>query len=274
MKKLKDDTNLDDFFDRLAKAKNRVLITDFGGTLAPIVFEWRMAKPYKGIRSKISQIMEDSKTRVIVISGRPLHDLKVKLDLESPPELWGTHGWERLTEDGRFEIWQIDEVHEKALEEAIFWARENHMVDRLETKVATVAFHWEAAVTVERERIQPMAIEKFTDIANRTGLLLHKFNGGVELHTPGRNKGVAVETVLKEMDEDTVVACVGDDLTDEDAFRVLGDRALNILVRTEYRETEADLWLRPPRELLRFFDRWIDATTSPAKKKKKTKKKD
>jgi len=260
MKRLKEDLNLDDFFARLSKAKNRVLITDFGGSLAPIMFEWRRARPYNGIQKMLGSILEGGKTRVVIISGRPVHNLKKVLGLDSPPELWGTHGWERLTQDGRFEIWEIDEEYEKGIEEAILWAREEQLIDRLETKVATVAFHWEAAVSSVRERIQPKAIAKFNDIAKRTGLLLHEFNGGVELRTPGRDKGVAVKTVLDEMKGDTVIACIGDDITDEDSFKMLGDKALNILVRTEYRETAADLWLRPPRELLSFLARWKEAT--------------
>jgi len=34
---------------------------------------------------------------------------------------------------------------------------------------------------------------------------------------------------------------------------------LAVLVRPERRETAADLWIRPPRELLTFLKRWRDA---------------
>jgi hypothetical protein len=36
-------------------------------------------------------------------------------------------------------------------------------------------------------------------------------------------------------------------------------RGLAVLVRAELRDTAADLWIRPPRELIAFLRRWRDA---------------
>jgi trehalose-6-phosphatase len=55
------------------------------------------------------------------------------------------------------------------------------------------------------------------------------------------------------------VAFLGDDLSDEAAFRAvrrIGKRGLSVLVRREFRETAAEIWLRPPGELLIFLERW------------------
>jgi trehalose-6-phosphatase len=62
--------------------------------------------------------------------------------------------------------------------------------------------------------------------------------------------------VLSETAEDTAIAYLGDDITDEDAFRAVKVRGLGILVRTEFRETAADVWLRPPEELASFLQLW------------------
>jgi trehalose-phosphatase len=61
---------------------------------------------------------------------------------------------------------------------------------------------------------------------------------------------------LSEVSEDSVAAYLGDDVTDEDAFRAIKGRGLSVLVRPEHRETEADVWIRPPDELLEFIGRW------------------
>ena len=65
-----------------------------------------------------------------------------------------------------------------------------------------------------------------------------------------------VATILAEEGLSTPVAYLGDDRTDEDAFRQLRGRGLTVLVRDEYRPTAAECWLRPPSELLHFLDAW------------------
>jgi trehalose-phosphatase len=77
---------------------------------------------------------------------------------------------------------------------------------------------------------------------------------------PDLDKGDAIRTVLAEVHPNTPVAYLGDDLTDERAFRALGARGLSILVRTKPRRTAAQVWLKPPEELLDFLGRWLAAT--------------
>ena len=93
------------------------------------------------------------------------------------------------------------------------------------------------------------------------GLGLLEFESGLELRV-GRDKGGAVEAILSEADTDAPVAFLGDDLTDEAGFRAVrqaGNRGLSVLVREKNRETDADIWLRPPAELKGFLRRWVQA---------------
>jgi trehalose-phosphatase len=95
-----------------------------------------------------------------------------------------------------------------------------------------------------------------------------EFDGGVELRMPDLDKGDAVRTGAEEMKPDAPIAYLGDDITDERAFNALGDRGLSVLVRAEWRKTSAQLWLRPPDELLDFLTRWMEACygMQPAKR--------
>jgi trehalose 6-phosphate phosphatase len=43
---------------------------------------------------------------------------------------------------------------------------------------------------------------------------------------------------------------------DEGAFRVLNGRGLTVLVRPKSRFTAAQMWLRPPAELVGFLSDW------------------
>jgi len=56
------------------------------------------------------------------------------------------------------------------------------------------------------------------------------------------------------------MAYLGDDITDEDAFQALGNRGLKVLVRQEPRQTLADIQIKPPDDLFKFLDKWIELT--------------
>jgi trehalose-phosphatase len=86
-----------------------------------------------------------------------------------------------------------------------------------------------------------------------------EFSQGMELRLRSANKGDAVRKLLEELDPDTPVAYLGDDATDEQAFRVLNGRGLTVLVGPKQRFTSAQAWLRPPEELRAFLNDWVRA---------------
>ena len=91
---------------------------------------------------------------------------------------------------------------------------------------------------------------------------LHDFDGGIEIRPDNITKANAVETILAETGPSFVGAYLGDDHTDEDAFAALAERGLSVLVRTEFRPTRAQIWLRPPEDLITFLRTWLESTSS------------
>jgi trehalose-6-phosphatase len=88
------------------------------------------------------------------------------------------------------------------------------------------------------------------------------FDGGLELRIPGPDKGDAVRAVLAEEPGDPAsiaVACLGDDATDEDAFRAAPVSALTLLVADTPRESAARFRIGTGPGVLRFLDRWNEA---------------
>ncbi len=266
------------FFGRLAEARRRVLMLDYDGTLAPFVVERDRAIPYPGVREILNQILRDAACDVWLISGRSIADLLPLIDLESTPGVWGAHGWEFLRPgDGaasQTEHGKLPADAAEALAEAVSWARQwasgQSLSERLEIKHGCVAIHWRGMPVNQIDRVRAAATDAWTSIQNQAALELKGFDGGLELRVPGRDKGSAVESVLgparapKELGEgapadkylQTVAAYLGDDRTDEDAFAAMRGRGLRALVRPEYRETAADVWLHPPAELLEFLEAW------------------
>jgi trehalose-phosphatase len=109
------------------------------------------------------------------------------------------------------------------------------------------------------EEVWTAALRVLQPIAFSAGLTLSNFDGGVEMRVRTPNKGDAVMAVLKENGDPCPTAYLGDDVTDEDGFVALNSYGLTVLVREDHRPTSAQLWLRPPAELLEFLEQWRHA---------------
>jgi trehalose-phosphatase len=194
------------------------------------------------------------------VTGRYLGELAPELGTRARPEVWGSHGRERLRPDGSYEVAGIDEFALRALTIADGWAGEVEAAGgRCEGKPGSLAFHWRGAGPSQVVRIRNLVTERFHREAFETVLELHTFDGGIELRAPGRDKGDVVATVLSETPPEVPVAYLGDDFTDEDAFRALDGRGLGVLVRPQFRKTEAAAWVQPPDGLLGLLHAWRDA---------------
>jgi len=247
------------FYSRLADAQQRVLMIDYDGTLAPFKIRPEQAVPYPGVLEALRALMEQESTRVVIVSGRRAMEVAELLPLRRKPEIWGAHGWERVTPQGETQMQEpADEVQDALAQAESAAGAIQAAGTRLERKPASIAFHWrgveDAAVGALRERVS----SAWKPLADGGLLELMPFDGGLELRACGTNKQHAVKVVLSETPPDSAVAYLGDDITDEDAFRAVKAQGLAVLVRPEFRETAADLWIKPPQELLAFLENWRD----------------
>ena len=256
---------LKEFFGRFAGAAGALLLLDYDGTLAPFRVDRFKARPWAGIRELLNQIQNQKKTRIVVITGRPAGEVAPLLALDSPPEVWGLHGVERLYSDGRREMETIASEVEAKLDELKAQLRRDAFGGLLEEKPNAAVMHWRGIAAAKAREIERRTRELFEPAAQMEGLKLLAFETGVELRA-GRDKGGAVKAILAETDVGAATkisaAYLGDDLTDELAFAALKGRGLSVLVRREWRETQADVWLRPPGELRGFLKQWIAAFDS------------
>lgn len=246
------------FLGRVRTAASRALLLDYDGTLAPFTADRARAFPYREIPELVSQIMRHN-TRVVLISGRAATELLFLSGIHPHPEIWGSHGAERLMSDGSYEVDSPPPVQREALKTALHSLRASGLEPRTETKPGGLAVHWRGLSAEERTTIENKIRMLFAPLVEGYGLHLLPFDGGIELRASGKNKGDAVTAILAEMPSDVAAAYLGDDQTDENAFRAIKGRGLSVLVRPEPRPTMADLWLRPPDELGRFLRDWLVA---------------
>jgi trehalose-phosphatase len=256
MKILTPGTDLQGFLQRLGCSEGRLLMLDYDGTLSPYRVDWDKAVPYAGVRKLLSEALTSTDCRTVIVSGRSISGLLPLLGIEKGIEVWGCHGWERLGPDGTYTGPDLDSDTTAGLAEAADLAAEEGFDKSLEIKAACVALHWRGLEKKERTRIERDLGSMWLDISARRKLELHRFNGGIELRPTGMDKGVVVTDLLSESRGEA--AYLGDDATDEDAFRAISGRGLGILVSPDLRETAADLWLKPPEELIWFLEKWIE----------------
>lgn len=251
---------LDRFFAGFAAAGRPVLLLDYDGTLAAFRVDRFTSRPYAGVRDALTRIQRQGQTRMAVITGRPACEIAPLLGLESPLEVWGLHGAERLYPDGRRELEHAPAATEAHLEQLRQQLRRDALGGLFEDKANGVVMHWRGKPRKVAERIERRTRQLFEPLAHLEGLALLKFEAGIELRV-GRDKGGAAAAILAEEKSDSPVAFLGDDLSDESAFRVvraLGPRGLSALVRPTLRQTEAEIWLRSPRDVVSFLVRWAE----------------
>ena len=252
---------LQEFFSAFPGAPTSLLLLDYDGTLAGFRIDRFSARPWAGVSELLDAIQKQEKTRIAVVTGRPATEIPPMLALDPAPEVWGLHGAERLYPDGRREM----EVQTPAVRQALQSLRKRLKRDALgglfEDKPNAAVMHWRGRTPEQAREIERRAREIFEPLAKMDGLRLLKFEAGLELRA-GRDKGGAVREIIRESEAGAPVTYLGDDLTDEAAFKAVNEAKtphLSVLMRREPRKTAADVWLKPPEGLRMFLRMWLDA---------------
>lgn len=209
--------------ERLRSFRDRpdqaAILTDFDGTLSPIVRHAPDARPLPGVVEALGRLAHRFGL-VAVISGRPASYLVEHLaGIDGPVILSGLYGLEEgqpATGGG----WDL-----VARPDAVVWRKTvDDVADRADAEIASGVFverkglaltiHWRAQPE-SADRIRQWA----EDAARQSGLAVHGAKASVELRPPvSRDKG----TVVEELVGDLGCACfVGDDVGDIPAFAAL-----------------------------------------------------
>jgi trehalose 6-phosphate phosphatase len=246
------------------RARNRVLFLDYDGTLAPFILERGEASPYPGVVPLLSQLCLLARHRLVLVSGRPARQLERLLGLSPRPAIFGSYGMEELPPDGPLRAEPVSDDARRIID---------HETERLEAALAAGCVERKPyGLAIHVRGLPPHVAAEMLDflrgpwrtLARRHALTLREFDGGLELYAGTRTKGDVVAEVVSGLEQPVAAAFLGDDETDEDAFRAMQGRGASILVRPSLRPTQADLWLQPPGELLGFLARWRDAAGASA----------
>lgn len=249
------------FLREVGNSRRAVLGLDYDGTLAPFRKRPQDAFPYARMRTQLQQIMAGGCTRVVLVSGRPAADVRDMLALWPSPEIWGAHGWERLRSGVKLKRMPVDGSVAEMLARVRTALEACELLAHAEWKPASVAVHWRdasnavAIVARARTALSPLVADPEFE--------LMPIVEGLEWRCRRWHKGTALSAVISEEAPGTPVAYVGDDQTDEDAFRVLAGRrsALGVRVAAAPVITAAAAIVAPAGGVIRFLDQWRDART-------------
>jgi trehalose-phosphatase len=250
-------SQLTPFLKTVAQAPQAALLLDYDGTLAPFHAQRNQAYPYPGVAVVLQEIVRNGRTRVVVISGRDAIDVLPLLNIHPRPEVWGVYGLQRMQTDGGMELPHLDERTLDGLSDADRWLGYQQVRRTAEFKAGSIAVHWRGMSESDAEDLRARVLLGWRPVAEQSGLDLLEFDGGLEIRASEADKGDAVRMLLNEIPPNIPAAYLGDDSTDESAFQAMQGRGLSVLVRPTWRKTAAQLWLKPPDELLDFLGQWL-----------------
>jgi trehalose 6-phosphate phosphatase len=197
-------------------------LLDVDGTLAPIVRYAEEAHVPERTRGLLIEIARRYAV-VACVSGRRASDARRLVAIGTISYL-GSHGtellragWTEPTLDPAVRDWgrRIQAFGREADTPEL-----RRLRVRIEDKGSIVAFHWRAAPDEEAARA---AIDAIAQRAEQSGLRTHWGRKVLEVRPPVRmDKGAGIVSFLADMELDSAVY-VGDDATDLDAFRGLGE---------------------------------------------------
>ncbi|MFQ5499934.1 MAG: trehalose-phosphatase [Candidatus Zixiibacteriota bacterium] len=260
MQVLKPGISPDALFEKIQTAPANILMLDYDGTLAPFNPDRARAFPYPGVRERLDKLMHNDRTQLVIVSGRQSADLVPLLGLSSPPEMFGCHGGEHFLPAGDSTFVTLSDRQKEAIDDARRWTERENLTPYCELKPLGLAFHWRGKETEQADDIRQRVVSQWADCARECQLMLHEFDGGIELRPSDITKARAVEWLIRVSEPGTPLAYLGDDLTDEDAFEAVGEQGLKAMVRSSLRTTLADILLEPPNDLLDFLDRWLKSS--------------
>lgn len=234
MSGLRGNTRGDSFGPLLDRPASTAVLTDFDGTLAPIVEDPWSARPLPAVPATLARLVAQF-GRVGVVSGRPVSFLRRALPVPGLV-IAGLYGMEHLV-DGSVvldpAVRRFVGVAERAAEDAER-ALPGLYVER-KGEVSCV-IHWRAAPDRGEEAL---AIGR--DIAQRHGLAAHEARMALELRPAVEvDKGTTVAALVTTCD---AALFAGDDRGDVAAFDALDrlerDRSLRWAVRVAVESSEA-----------------------------------
>lgn len=238
-----------------------LLMLDFDGTLSSLAETPQKAFLPKDNRAILKKISRGVPTAII--SGRGLLDIKRKVGIEGLIYV-GNHGLEWEIENQRGQV-QVPKKMMRALDLArrqLSILKADYPDVLLENKGLTLALHYRLVRPHFARRLVREARQIVAPFQEKKLLAIRESNKTLEMRPAIRwNKGKSAEFLWRKFEEDLLPIYIGDDITDEDAFKVLKDGITVKIGRG--RSSAARYYLDNERQVSSFL-KWLYAVLGGA----------
>ncbi len=254
---------------RVRDARNILLLTDYDGTLTPIVERPELANLAEGTRLIIQALAQRYNFTVGVISGRALVDIKNKVGIDGIIYA-GNHGMEIEGPGITFIAPLAEEISLllRTLYRVLTLTLGTIRGVLIENKGLTLSVHYRQVEESKTKDVKHI----FDNTVGSSQIL-----GKVKV-TPGKkvyevrpavswDKGKAIKLLMKRYGKGgrrsgLLPIYLGDDLTDEDAFRVIDKygSGISVFVGDDKRDTAAHYFLKSPAEVATFLVMLLEQT--------------
>jgi trehalose 6-phosphate phosphatase len=234
------------------QGRRLAVFLDYDGTLTPIVARPEQAMLSDSTRQTVRTLA--AHMPVAILSGRDLDDIRRRVDTDEIVYA-GSHGFDivgprGLRKEVATEFLPILDAAEKELGEKL-----THIPGvLLERKRFSIAAHYRQADesgVVKAKQAMDEAAARHLELRRVTGKKVYELEPDIDWH-----KGRAVNWLLETLglaQPEVLPLYIGDDFTDEDAFRAVRQCGVGIVVSEKPRSTAARYALKNSAEVERFL---------------------
>lgn len=210
-------------------SENRILFLDYDGTLSPFKERPETAVPGAILLATLNSLAEDPRNNLVIVSGRH-RDLLHKWFGSLSIGIVAEHGaWIREKDKEWLPAVKVESNWKEKVRPILRSYEDRLPGSFAEEKEFSLVWHYRAAdPELASVRSKELADELgyFTE---NTELQVLQEGKSIEVRNVGIDKGIAAKLLLSEKTFDFVLA-VGDDLADEELFKVLPEKSYSIKV--------------------------------------------
>lgn len=242
---------------RLRSAESWMLLFDYDGCLTAIKDRPSLAKLPADLRERLRSLARLDDSFVGVVSGRALSDVRQLVGLRNLIYV-GNHGLE-IANGGWSFVHPLAETRKKFLQSLVYSLRRS--LKRIpgawvENKGYTLSAHYRLVKPKMREEFLRIVEQRLRSTPRAAQLRIRHGKRVVDIGALHWHKGSAIVWLRGVVGKKTTVLYLGDDATDEDAFRVLDRDGITIRVGKS-KKSHAAYYLRRQNEVPELLRRLL-----------------